>query len=122
MHVDLVREVFAAAQRGDLDALQGVLADDVRWHAAGDDGGGCQNRREALVWMRGTVARGVRAEVLEVQALDEDRVLVLLQRDPQGDEPQPAPHGQIIHFRGGKVSEIVVYPSADAATQAAAGS
>jgi ketosteroid isomerase-like protein len=116
-HVEIVRGAFAAAMRGDFAALRELLADDVRWHAAGDDGGGCQNRREALVWMERAVTRGIRAEVLDVRAVDEHRVLTLLHRHPGDGE-----HGQIVHFREGKVSEIVVYPSAEAAIEDAGGS
>ena len=117
-HVEIVRGAFAAATRGDFAALREVLADDVRWHAAGDDGGGCQNRREALAWMERTVASGVSAEVFDVRALDEHRVLTLLQRHP-GEGELPPPHGQIVHFRDEKVSEIVVYPTQEAAIEAA---
>lgn len=123
-HVAAVRRGFEAALDGDLAALHELLADDVRWHAAGDEGGGCQNRDQAMVWIGETVARGIKAELLDVRALDDNRVLVLLQRnrrrdgDPT-DEP-PAPHGQIVTFSEGKVTEIVVYPDDDAAFEAAA--
>jgi ketosteroid isomerase-like protein len=122
-NVEAVRNAFAAVLEGDLDPVAGLLADDVRWHAAGDDGGGCQNRDQAMVWIGETIARGVRAEVLAVRALDDDRVLVLLQRNLRRDgDPSaetPAPHGQIVTFRDGKVTEIVVYPSDDDAIDAA---
>lgn len=113
-HVKAVRDAFGAALRGDIDSVSELLAEDVKWHGAGDDGGGCQSRAEALVWMGETIARGIRAEVLDVRAVDEDRVLVLLQRnerrdgDPNGE--LPSPHGQVVIFRGDKVAEIVVYP------------
>jgi ketosteroid isomerase-like protein len=111
-HVEIVRGAFAAALRRDFAALREVLAEDVRWHAAGDDGGGCQNRREALVWMETTVSSGISAEVLDVRALDDHRVLTVLRRHPGEGE-----HGQIAHFHRGKVSEIVVYPSVEAALE-----
>ncbi|MBV8429745.1 MAG: nuclear transport factor 2 family protein [Solirubrobacterales bacterium] len=123
-HVRIVREGFAAALAGDFDAISGVLAEDVRWYGAGGDPSeGCTSRDQALVWIGETVARGIRAEILDVRALDDDRVLVLLQRntrrdgDPAGEAPSP--HGQIVTFRGDRVSEIVVYPSQDAALDAA---
>jgi ketosteroid isomerase-like protein len=121
-NVDAVRTAFAAVHRGDIDAISELLAEDVRWYGAGDEGGGCQNREQAIVWIGETIARGVRAEVLDVRALDESRVLVLLQRnlrrdgDPAGEAP--APHGQIVTFRDGKVAEIVVYPSDEEALAA----
>lgn len=122
-NVAAVRTAFTAVTGGDTDAVAGLLADDVRWHAAGDDGGGCQNRRQAVVWLGETIARGVTAEVLDVRALDEDRVLVLLQRNRRRDgDPTaetPTPHGQIVTFRDGKVTEIVVYSSDNDAIEAA---
>lgn len=121
--METVRGAFAAALRGDTEAIRDLLAEDVRWHAAGDDGGGCQNRAQALVWMGETIARGVHVELLDVRALDDQRVLVLLQRNLRRDgdptaEP-PSPHGQIVTFRDDKVSEIVVYASDEDAVSAA---
>jgi ketosteroid isomerase-like protein len=122
-HTEAVRAAFAAAFRGDLDAVRELLAEDVRWYQAGYEGSGCQNRDQAMVWMGETIARGVRAELLDVRALDENRVLVLLERNLRRDgdataEP-PAPHGQIVTFKEGKVTEIVVYPSDNEALDAA---
>jgi uncharacterized protein len=121
-NVETVRNAFTAGLAGDIDAVAAVLAEDVRWHAAGDDGGGCQNRDQAIVWLGETIARGVRAEVLDVRALDANRVLVLLQRNLRRDgDPTaqtPTPHGQIVTFRDGKVVEIVVYASDDDAIEA----
>jgi ketosteroid isomerase-like protein len=123
--VKVVREAFAAALRGEIEGVSELLAEDVRWHAAGDEGGGCQNREQALVWLGEAISRGVHAELLDVRALDQDRVLVLLQRnlrrdgDPAGT--QPSPHGQIVTFRGGKVAEIVIYPSDEEALSAVGG-
>ena len=71
--------------------------------------------------MRQAVASGASAELLEVRRLDEDRVLVLLRRMPDGDGDPPA-HGQIVRFRGDQVSEIVVYASDEDAVKAAAAS
>jgi hypothetical protein len=47
---------------------------------------------------------------------------VLLQRnvlpgDPSGE--RPSPHGQILTLRDGKIAEMVVYPTAEAAVGAA---
>jgi ketosteroid isomerase-like protein len=121
--VEAVRSAFGAALHGDFDAVRQLLAEDVRWYQAGYEGSGCQSRDQALVWMGEAVARGVSAEVLDVRALDENRVLVLLQRNRRRDgdataEP-PVPHGQIVTFRDDKVAEIVVYPSDNDALDAA---
>jgi ketosteroid isomerase-like protein len=123
-HVETIKQVYAAVLSGDVAAVSSLLTDDVRWYGAGGDpSGGCTSRRQALAWMGQTISRGVTAEVLEVRALDEDRVLVRLQRNaPREDEAPNPPHAQIITFRGEKVSEIVVYPSEAEALAAAPGS
>jgi ketosteroid isomerase-like protein len=121
--VELIRGGFAAAARGDLETIAAILSPDVRWHGAGDEGGGCQNREQALGWMREAIDRGIRVELLEVRELADGRVLVALQRRVQGDQAQagarPSPHGQILTLQDGKVAEMVVYPTADEASAAA---
>jgi hypothetical protein len=100
-----------------------MLAPEVRWHGAGDDQGGCQNREQALRWMSEGIARGIRVQLLEARELKDDRVLVLLQRnlpregDPSGEPPSP--HGQILTLRDGKITEMVAYPTAEEAVGAA---
>ena len=70
---DIVHKGFAAASRGDVDAVAALLAEDVYWGAEG--GGGCHNREQTLRWMREGFARGIRVEVV-VEAL----VLLLVVR------------------------------------------
>jgi ketosteroid isomerase-like protein len=122
-NVELVRQGFAAALRGDLDGVRELLSPEVRWHGAGDDQGGCQNRAQALVWMGEAIARGIRVELVDARAIGEDQVLVLLQRNQrrEGDPPGelPPPHGQILTLQEGRIIEMVVYPSADEALDAA---
>jgi ketosteroid isomerase-like protein len=104
---ELVRRAWEAALRDDLDTVAGLLAEDVRWHAVGDTDGGCQNRAQALRWMRATIERGAAARVLELRELDEHRVLVVLER-----AGAPEPHAQVVTIREGKIADIVVYPTA----------
>jgi ketosteroid isomerase-like protein len=106
-NVNLVRRAWEAALGGDVDTVAALLAEDVRWHAAGDPQGGCQNRAQALGWMRAAIERGAAAQVLELRELDEERVLVVLERTG-ADEP----HAQVVTVRAGKIAEMVVYPSA----------
>lgn len=118
-NLELVRRGFEAAGRGDLEAISAILADDVRWHGAGDDDGGCQNRQQALRWMGEALARGIELDLVEARELAGDRVLTVLQRRPDGtDTNAPPPHGQILTFRAGKVVDMTVYPTAEEAIAA----
>ena len=120
-NLDLVRRGYEAAATGDLDAVASLLDDDVRWHAAGDETGGCQNRRETLEWMRDAITRGTRIELLDARELQDGRVLVLLQRTApgQGEAEMPPPHGQILSFRDGRITDMAVFATAQEATAAA---
>jgi ketosteroid isomerase-like protein len=112
-HVQAVEDAFSAALSGDVEAVSHLLAEDVRWYGAGGDpDSGCTNREQALGWIGETIARGIRAKVLDVRQLDADRVLIRLQRlAPDDGDETPDPHAQLVTFRGDKVAEIVVYPS-----------
>jgi hypothetical protein len=118
-NLELVRSGFEAAARGDIDAVAALLDDNVYWGA--DGGGGCENRQQALRWMREGIARGVRVELLDARELPDERVLLLLQRTTprDGEAEPPEPHGQILSFRDGKISQMLVYPTAEEALSAA---
>jgi ketosteroid isomerase-like protein len=122
-NIELVQRGFVAAARGDIGAVTAMLSPEVRWHGAGDEHGGCQNREQALRWMGDAIARGIRVQLLETRELGDDRVLVLLQRhelrDGDSGGQLPPPHGEILTFRAGKVTEMVVYPTAEDALRAA---
>jgi SnoaL-like domain len=117
---DFVSRGFDAASSGDLDTIAAMLSPDVSWHGAGDDNGGCRNREQALRWMREAIDRGISVELLDTRELPGDRVLLVLQRcrDP-GCAEAPPPHAQIVSFRDGLITEMVVYPTAGEAFAAA---
>jgi ketosteroid isomerase-like protein len=117
--LELVRDGFEAASRGDVDSISALLSPDVHWHGAGDDVGGCRNREQALRWMRDAIDRGVRVELLDARELPGDRVLLLLQRQSPPGEELPPPHGQIVTLRDGLIADMAVYPAADEAVAAA---
>jgi hypothetical protein len=117
--VEFVRRGFEAASRGDVDSISALLSPDVHWHGAGDEEGGCRDRRQALRWMREAIERGVRVELLDARELPDDRVLLVLRRQPGAAEAPPAPHGQILTFRDGLIADMAVYPTAEEAVAAA---
>jgi ketosteroid isomerase-like protein len=122
-HVETVRRGFDAAVRGDFDPVQAILAPDVHWFLVGEEEIACHNRDQALARMRQGSRHGINLELLDVHEIDDDHVLVLLQRLERrdGDPPSepPEPHGQILTFRQDKIVEMAVYPTADAALDAA---
>jgi ketosteroid isomerase-like protein len=119
--VELLRRAWAAFARGDVEAATDVLDPQVRWYGSDaeppDDG--CHNRDEALAFVRRALDDGVTAEALEFRDAG-DRVVVVLQRHqpPEWGE-RPAPHGEVVTVRNGKVVEMVVYPNVDEALAAA---
>ncbi len=63
------------------------------------------------------IARGIHVNVAEARELDDGRVLLSLQRTipHDGENELPEPHGQIVSFRDGKITEMLVYPTAEEA-------
>lgn len=113
--VVLVRRVYEAVRRGDLNGVRELLDPDVKWHG-GDPASGCQNRKQALEWMRGARERGPIGELVEV--IDGgDQVVVIMRRT--GDLGEPELVANLTTFRDGKVIEMVHYPNPDDARRAA---
>jgi ketosteroid isomerase-like protein len=111
-NVDVARAGFAAIARGDFDAISEFLDPDVTWHG-GNPADGCQNRKQALAWIRGRGDRkaGPMPELLDVVAAG-DRVAVIMQPAPTGEDPQPRRTANLATFRDGRVVEMVHYDDA----------
>ena len=119
-NVDLARRGFDAALRGDLDAIRELLDPHVKWHG-GDPtaSGSCQNRDQALAFMRQSDVATGRFELVDVVGAG-DKVVVILRATPRGQEPG-RPVANLTTFRDGKVVEMVHYPDPDDALAAAGG-
>lgn len=118
-NVELARRGFAAAVRGDFATIGELLDPEVTWHG-GDPAaaGACRNREQALRFMRRSeFARGGGFELVDVVDAGE-KVVVILRPPSKGAEPA-APVANLTTFRGGKVVEMVHYPSPQAALAAA---
>jgi len=109
--VEAARRGFEAAMRGDLSAIEALLDPDVKWHG-GDPGSGCQNREEALHFIRQALDSGIQAELVDVIAAG-DRVVVVLQ--PAGSDH---PRANLTTFRNGKVVEMVAFETPEHALAA----
>jgi len=114
-NVDTARQGFEAALRGDFDTISGLLDPEVKWHG-GEPSSGCQNRDEALHFMRQALDSGLEIELIDVIDAG-DQVVVVLK--PQGaDEPR----ANLTTFRDGKVVEMVAFESPEDALAATAAS
>jgi len=116
-NVEAARRGFEAALRGDLDAIAELLDPNVRWHGGDPDAAGsCQNRNQALDFMRRSdVIRGGRFELVDV--VDAGDKVVVIMRPPSASEPV----ANVATFRDGKVVEMVHFPNVDDALAAARG-
>lgn len=117
-NADIARAGFAAIARGDFDAVSEFLDPEVKWHG-GNPADGCQSRKQALAWIRGRGDRkaGPVPELVDVVVAG-DRVAVIMQPTPTGQDPEPRRTANLATFRDGKVVEMVHY--ADAAEALAA--
>src|SRR5690242_16653527 len=99
-NVEIARRGFDAALRGDLDVIAEMLDQDVKWHG-GEPSSGCQNRTEALEFMRDALARrGPVIELVDVVGAG-DKVVVIMRplgRAEPGDEPA-SPVANLATFR-----------------------
>lgn len=113
--VELARRGYEAVRSGDVEAIREFLDPDVKWHA-GDRASGCQNRSQALDWMRSARERSPIGELVDVIDAGE-KVVVIMQRT--GEDGRPEVIANLTTFRDGKAIEMVHYPDPDDARAAA---
>jgi hypothetical protein len=111
-NVGAARQGYEAALRGDFEAISALLDPEVKWHG-GDPSSGCQNRSEALEFMRQALAGGPIVELVDVMDAGEQVVVVLR---PAGQEELRA---NLTTFKNGKVVEMVAFESPEDALAAA---
>ncbi len=116
-NVELARRGYAAALRGDLDAMREFLDPDVKWHAGDPSAAGaCRNREQAIEFMRR--ARGRRGIGELVDIIDAgDRVVVIMRPVSDSDETADL-SANVTTFRHGKAIEMVHYPDPEDALAA----
>jgi ketosteroid isomerase-like protein len=117
-NVELARRGYEAALRGDLDAIREFLHPDVKWHGGDPSApGACQNREQALEFMRR--ARGRRGIGELVDVVDAGENVVVIMRPLSEDDKSAAPSANLTTFRDGKAIEMVHYPDPKDALAAA---
>ena len=114
--IDLVRRAWDAFSRGDVTAAAAVLKVLPR---PTDGDGACHNRDEAAAFLRRALDDGLTAELLDLRDAGDRLVAVTHTHAPPEWERSPEPHGELITVRGGKVVEMVVYPTVEDALAAA---
>ncbi len=117
-NVELTRTGYAAVARGDIDAIRDFLDPNVKWHG-GDPSfpGACQNRDQAVEFMRQARRRGGIGELVDVIDAGEQVVVVVPPAAPEGEE---APlRANVTTFRDGRVVEIVAHETPESALAAA---
>lgn len=117
-NAQLARRGYEAALRGDLEAVREFLDPEVKWHG-GDPAasGACQNREQALEFMRAARIRGGLGELVEV--IDAGDKVVVIMRPRSNDGSQAALTANLTTFCDGKAIEMVHYPSPEDALAAA---
>lgn len=117
-NVEVVRRGFEAVQVGDFETIAVLLDADVKWHGGDPSAlGSCQNRAQALEFMRRAHAHGRLGELVDVVGAG-DKVVVLMR--PRSVHGEPAPlSANLTTFRDGKVIEMVHYPNPEDALVAA---
>jgi ketosteroid isomerase-like protein len=115
---ELARRGYEAALRGDLDAIRELLDPDVKWHDGDPTApGACNNRAQALDFMRQARSRRGVGELIDVVEAG-DKVIVIMRPPSHGGEPA-ALIANLTTFRHGKVIEMVHYPNPKDALAAA---
>ena len=121
-NVELVRQGWEAALRGDLEKIRDLLDPDVKWHG-GDPSAAwaCRNRDQALAFMGGARERrqplAERVELVDVVDARENVVVVTRRGGAEGDPEQLS--ANLTTIRNGRVVEMVHYANADEAFAAA---
>jgi ketosteroid isomerase-like protein len=118
-NVELARRGFKAALRGDFDAIWRLLDPEVKWHGGDPTAvGACQNRHQAIAFMRHSEVLGSgQIELVDVVGTD-DQVVVIMRPTTGRDDPLQRV-ANLATFRDGKVVEMVHYANADDALAAA---
>jgi ketosteroid isomerase-like protein len=104
----LVRHTWESVSRGDLWALEAVLAPDARWRAVEDGPWNCENRAAILEVMGHNVAAGLSGQVEEVIELG-DRAIVAFRPDRHDPEGWPLDEGiryLVLTTRAGLITEM----------------
>lgn len=112
---ELVREAFAAFNRGDMDALQKCWTEDVRWHQPGrsplaKDYEGMEQVIQLFARFAELTGGTATAELHDAFANDVNGVaLCTIRGERAGKQPLVNNVSQVYRFRDGEIAEIWMY-------------
>ncbi|MGH2873310.1 MAG: nuclear transport factor 2 family protein [Solirubrobacteraceae bacterium] len=114
---ELLRRAYDAIAAGDFDAIVPLLHPESKWHG-GEPEDGCQNRAQAIAWMRRPEARRL-SRLVDVVDAGGGRYVVVLQPGPDAAEAaageQPALRANVTTVRDGLVVEMVAHETPESA-------
>jgi uncharacterized protein len=99
----LVRRAMDAMNRGDMDALDAFMADDIVWHYIG--GAAPIRGKEAMAQSMGTWDWTITAEIHDVMANDVHAVALVKAHAERGGKRLDYDTAEIFHIASGKFSE-----------------
>lgn len=112
----VIRDLYAAFATGEMAIVDGLLADDVMWHAPGSaQHAGVRRGKPELYASMGRLAEltggTLRSEIVDVLANDQRAVVLQLTRAER--DGRPALHDReviVYELRGGRVIEVWEHP------------
>jgi ketosteroid isomerase-like protein len=126
-NVELVRQTFAAFNRGDPETAAGLFHPEVEWHAyLGAPGGSVHRGREALIKMwrdlNDNLGGAFGVEALEIIGCEGDLVVAVVEARGTGTESGAQVHqrwAQLYSIRDGLVFRVKPFQNREAALRAA---
>jgi uncharacterized protein len=111
---DLLRRGYDAFARGDMDTLDELFADDIGWHAAGDNplAGDYRGKQEVfgLFARLNELADSFEQEIHDVIANDEHAVALVKVRATRGGRTLEQNAVHVWHMADGQVTEYWLHP------------
>jgi len=101
----LARQVIDAMNRGDMQALDGFLADDVIWHEIGSAEPRRGKAELAAAAPGGAVDYEITAKVHDVVANDDHTIMLVDATVTRGGKTFSYRTAEIVHVRDGKIAE-----------------
>ena len=107
-HLQLVRDLWDARSRGDLEPLAAALAPTAKWRAVEDGPWNCENAAAIIDVMRSQLADGLSGTIEDAFELG-DRVIVAFRPDRSRPDGWPLENGVrhlVVSFADDRVTEL----------------